>query len=77
MRVMQFDWTDCAAIETVPGRMAGQPVVRNSRVRPEDLLVNREQGTEWLARGHGLPPETIREVFAFHDARERGRVPNP
>jgi uncharacterized protein (DUF433 family) len=57
--------------------MAGQPVIRNSRVRPEDLLVNREQGVEWLARGHGLAPETIREVFAFHDARTTSRVANP
>jgi uncharacterized protein (DUF433 family) len=36
-----MDWTKCSAVETVPGRMGGQPVVKDSRVRPEDLLVNR------------------------------------
>ena len=71
---MRIDWTECAVIETVPGRMAGQPVVRNSRVRPEDLLVNRDQGIEWLARGHGIPPGTVRKVFAFHDDRMKARV---
>ncbi len=74
---MHIDWTECEAIEPVPGRMAGQSVICNSRVRPEDLLVNREQGVEWLARGHGLAPETIREVFAFHDAHTKSRVENP
>jgi uncharacterized protein (DUF433 family) len=67
------DWTDCALIETVPDRMGGQPVIRDSRVRPEDLLINRDQGIEWLAHSHGIPVETIREIFAFHDARKVAR----
>jgi uncharacterized protein (DUF433 family) len=73
----KLDWKECAAIETEPGRMAGQPVIKNSRVRPEDLLANRDQGVEWLAKGHGLKPEVIREVFAFYDAHKRARVPSP
>jgi uncharacterized protein (DUF433 family) len=64
-----IDWTECALIETMPGRMGGQPVIRESRVRPEDLLINREQGVDWLARSHGIPAETIRQVFAYFDAR--------
>jgi hypothetical protein len=49
--------------------MAGQPVVRGSRVRPQDLVANRDQGAEWLARNHGLPIATVREVLAFHAHR--------
>ena len=73
---MEINWRECAAIETVSGRMGGQPVVRNSRVRPGDLLANRDQGVEWLAMGHGLDPDVIREVFAFYDARTRPLVPH-
>jgi uncharacterized protein (DUF433 family) len=73
---MEINWRECAAIETVPGRMGGQPVVRNSRVRPGDLLANRDQGVEWLAKGHGLDPDVIREVFAFYDAHTRPLVPH-
>jgi Protein of unknown function (DUF433) len=50
----RFDWTECELIETVPGKMAGQPVLRGTRVRPRDLLINREQGIDWLAQNHGI-----------------------
>jgi len=73
---MEIDWGECAAVEVVPGRLSGAPTIRNSRVRPEDLLINREQGLDWLARNHGIAPETIREVFAFYDAhKHRRRAP--
>ena len=73
---MKIDWMDCAAIETVPGRLSGQPVIRGTRVRPEDLLANRDQAVEWLAKGHGLEPDVIREVSAFYDARKRALIPH-
>jgi uncharacterized protein (DUF433 family) len=38
MSVTDIDWTKCAAVETVPGRRGGQPVIVHSRVRPEELI---------------------------------------
>ena len=61
-----MDWTDCAVIEVVPGRMSGAPVVRRSRVRPEDVVANAAQGAEWIAAAHGLALEDVRAVLAFH-----------
>lgn len=75
--MITMDWTDCAATEMVPGKLSGQPVIRNSRVRPEDLVTNREQGAEWLARNHGIPVQTVREVLAFYDRHhKRSRAPH-
>ena len=71
------DWTDCSLIETVPGKMSGAPVVRGTRVRPEDLLVNRDQGVDWLADSHGVDPEVIRRVFAFYDAHRHAPAHTP
>src|SRR4051794_30079138 len=51
--MQRFDWTECALIETVPGKRGGNPVVKGTRLRPEDLLVNGEQGIEWLVENHG------------------------
>jgi uncharacterized protein (DUF433 family) len=65
-----MNWTDCDAIEVVPGKMAGQPVIRGTRVRPEDLLINRDEGLPWLAENYSIPQETIREVFACYDRRQ-------
>jgi len=75
MTHMKIDLEECAAVETVPGKMSGQTVICGTRVRPEDLLTNRDQGVEWLARGHGIPADTIREVFAFYDAHKNVRAP--
>jgi uncharacterized protein (DUF433 family) len=70
------DWSDCLAIERVPGKVSGVPVIVHSRVRPDDLVVNRDEGPEWLAENYSLPLETVKAVLAFYD-RESGRVPHP
>ncbi len=75
---MDIDWRDCAVVETVPGKMGGQPVLKGTRLRPEDLLVNREQGIDWLVENYGgVTPETIRAVFDFYDRHQRARIPHP
>ncbi len=78
IRAMQpIDWTDCALIETVPGRVGGQPVLRGTRLRPQDLLINRDEGIDWLSRNHGVAPETIRALFAFYAAHKAAFVAHP
>lgn len=62
------DWTKCELVETVPGKLSGQPVIRHSRVRPDDLVSNREQGDEWLAQNYGLPVRTVRQVLKFYES---------
>lgn len=61
------DWSKCAFVETVRGKASGRPVIRHSRVRPDDLVENREQGPEWLAENYGLPVRTVRQVLAYYD----------
>ena len=62
-----MNWTDCPVIEVVPGRMSGAPVLRHSRVRPEDLLANQHEGEAWLADAHGLPLDDVKAVLAFYE----------
>ena len=64
---LHINWTECAAVETVPGRLAGVPVIKDSRVRPEDLIINRAEGEAWLAENYELPIERVREVLSFYD----------
>lgn len=63
-----MDWTDCPVVERVPGRMSGAPVLRRSRVRPEDLLSNIEQTPEWMSEAFRVPVEDVRTVLRFYDA---------
>ena len=44
-----MDWKKCAVVETVPGRVSDEPVIKGSRVRPDDVVVNRAEGEAWLA----------------------------
>jgi uncharacterized protein (DUF433 family) len=62
-----MDWKKCAVVETVPGRVSGEPVIKGSRVRPDDVVVNRAEGEAWLAENYSLPVEAVREVLRFYD----------
>ena len=64
---IRMNWKECAAVETVPGRVSGEPVIKGSRVRPDDLVVNRAEGEAWLAENYDLPIETVRDVLTFYD----------
>jgi uncharacterized protein (DUF433 family) len=72
-----IDWTECTLIETVPGKMSGAPVLRGTRVRPDDLLVNRDEGIDWLVENFDIPADVIRLLFAFHDQHQAARAPHP
>jgi uncharacterized protein (DUF433 family) len=71
---MEIDWNACAAIEVVLGKLSGQPAIRGTRVRPEDLILNRGEGLFWLVENFGIPAETVNGVLAFYDRHKRHRV---
>jgi uncharacterized protein (DUF433 family) len=72
-----IDWTECALIESVPGKMSGAAVLRGTRVRPDDLLVNRDEGIDWLVENFDISADVIRRLFAFHDQHQAARAPHP
>jgi uncharacterized protein (DUF433 family) len=61
------NWTQRPLVEVVPGKLSGVPVIVHSRVRPDDLVANREEGPEWLAENYDLPVDVVRAVLAFHE----------
>ncbi len=69
-----MNWTDWPLVETVPGKLSGAPVIVHSRVRPADLIVNREEGPEWLAENYGPPIETVRTRLSFYKDMKAGAV---
>ncbi len=72
-----MDWTDCPVIEVVPGKMSGAPVLRHSRVRPQDLLTNLDEGPEWMADAFGLSIDDVRQVAWCRDQGYGRTDPNP
>jgi len=67
-----MNWTNCSLVETVPGKLSRAPVIVHSRVRPEELIINRDEGPDWLAENFELPVGTVRALLAFYIRMMRG-----
>lgn len=61
-------WTDCEAIEAVPGKMGGRPVIKGTRIEPETIVQDFELGSPVEEIHDNFPTvsvDTIRTVLAF------------
>lgn len=68
-------WSGCPLVEQTPARLGGAPVIPHTPVRVVDLLVNRAEGEDGLARSYDLPVETVRSVLRFYDQHKRQLAP--
>jgi uncharacterized protein (DUF433 family) len=60
-------WKDCPVVEVVPGRLNGQPVVRNTRVEA-DLIPECEQlgeTAEETASHYGLKLKDVQDIRSY------------
>ena len=63
---MALDWSKCAAVESVPGKVSGAWVFRGTRVPVRALFENLESGAtidqflEWFP---GVTPEQVAAVL--------------
>jgi uncharacterized protein (DUF433 family) len=73
----EIDWTGCDDVERIPGKVSGQPIVKNTRILADGVIVNAESGIspEELANEHfpGLGVERARRIIAF----ARQHAPHP
>jgi len=54
-----FDWSDCALVEVIPGKVSGAPLLKNTRL-PVDAII----GNYDAFRDEGLSPdEAIAETL--------------
>lgn len=63
-----LDWSECAAVESVPGRVSGAWVLRGTRMPVSVIFENLEAGAsiddimEWF---EGLDREQVKAVIEF------------
>ena len=59
------DWSKCPEVERVPGRRAGEPVLRGSRVTVAEVMDNyaNDSSPEEISENFGLPIEQLRALF--------------
>jgi uncharacterized protein (DUF433 family) len=67
----QMSWDECDLVERAPGKLAGKPVIKGTRVQPEIIVENYEGGSdiEEICENYPhVPLEAIRRVIEFHHA---------
>ena len=63
MEELTVDWSGCDLVERVPGRVGGVPVVKNTRLQADAIVVNY---------AHGSPVEEVMENFDVSEEWTRG-----
>jgi len=64
---MALDWSQCSAVESIPGKVSGAWVFRGTRLPVATVFENLEAGAsiEEIAEWFDIGPEQIRAVLAF------------
>jgi uncharacterized protein (DUF433 family) len=62
-----LDWSQCPAVESIPGKVSGAWVFRGTRLPVSAIFENLEAGAsiQEIAEWFDVRPEQIKEVLAF------------
>ena len=75
---MALDWSQCPAVESIPGKVSGAWVFRNTRMPVATVFAGLEEGMsidELVETYDGLTREQIESVLEF--AARSLEVPSP
>ena len=69
-------WKDCPLVETIPGKLNGRPVVKDSRVAADTITESEELGItpEEIASDYRLNVNDVKELLAYA-ARQANPAP--
>ena len=72
-----MDWTDCALVEVVPGKVSGVPLLKGTRLPADTVLSNFESGSpvEEISDNFDIPDKTIRDLLSY--AANKQKQPRP
>lgn len=62
-----LDWSQCPAVESVPGKVSGAWVFTNTRMPVSIVFANLEAGAtiDEIVEWFGVTPEQVKAVLAF------------
>ena len=67
-----IDWTECAVVESVPGKVSGVPTLKGSRMPADAIVENYTDGllADEIADVFELPTESVRQLLVYALARD-------
>ncbi len=66
--MVDLDWSQCPAVESIPGKVGGAWVFRGTRMPVATVFENLEEGMtidELVEMYDGLTPEQVKAVLEF------------
>lgn len=72
-----IDWTACALVESIPGKVSGVPIVQGTRVQADAILENYDGGSPIaeISENFAIPEVTIRTLLTFAE-NQRAQSPS-
>ena len=70
----EIDWTGCDLVERIPGKLAGRPIVRGTRIAADTIVQDFELGEsiEDILEGFpALPVDPIKQLIEFAQNQRR------
>ena len=67
-----MDWSSCALVEVVPGKVSGVPILKGTRMPAGAVLENYLSGSppEEIAENFEIPERSVRAVLAYAVERD-------
>jgi uncharacterized protein (DUF433 family) len=67
MATASLDWSQCPAVESIPGKVSGAWVLRDTRMPVSIIFENLEYGStiEEIIENYGVTREQIQSVLEF------------
>jgi len=64
---MALDWSQCAAVESIPGKVSGAWVLRGTRMPVQTIIENLEAGlsVQEITEVFDVTADEVREVLEF------------
>jgi uncharacterized protein (DUF433 family) len=67
LKMAQLDWSQCQAVESIPGKVSGAWVFRNTRMPVSIVFENLEAGAtiDEIVKWFDVTPEQVKAVIEF------------
>jgi uncharacterized protein (DUF433 family) len=69
-----MDWTECAEIEVVEGKVGGRPVIKGTRIEPDLILVEEEYGRTPEQTHADFPTLSVQTILKIREFVRKHRL---
>jgi len=68
-----IDWSGCPLVEVIPGKVSGAPILRETRVPADAIVVNYIGGSpvEEISENFAIPESTISQLLSYAAKQEK------